>query len=109
MSYSELDSISYESTSEKSYKNFSPNCKSDNSQPLTKEGLELKEEYIKECVENNFKIKDDVSNFNLFNSEYEKSNNTIENQNFSIEKKTELNNESNDVSIKQISDISSLI
>ena len=107
MSYSELDSISYESTSEKSYKNFSPNCKSDNSQPLTKEGLELKEEYIKECVENNFKIKDDVSNFNLFNSEYEKSNNTIENPNFSIEKKTELNNKPNDVSINQISNISS--
>ena len=107
MSYIELDSISYESTSEKSYKNFSPNCKSNNLQRLTEEGLELKEEYIKECVKNNFKIKDDVSNFNLFNSEYEKSNNTIENQNFSIEKKTELNNEPNDVSINQISNISS--
>ena len=107
MSYNELDSISYESTSEKSFKNFSPNCKSDNLQRLTEEGLELKEEYIKECVKNNFKIKDDVSDFNLFNSEYEKSNNTIENQNFSIEKKTELNNEPNDVSINQISGISS--
>ena len=67
--------------------------------------------FIQKIIKNtcNFKIKDDVSNFNLFNSEYEKSNNTIENQNFSIEKKTELNNEPNDVSIKQISDISSLI
>ena len=107
MSYIELDSNSFESTSGKSYKNFSPNCKSDNSQRLTKEGLELKEEYIKECVENNFKIKDDVSNFNLFKSEDEKSNNTIENPNFSKEIKAEPNNGLNNDIINQISDISS--
>ena len=99
MSDNELDQFSTISriiTSDRSEEDFLFNCKNE-PEKLSDEGVEMYNKSLENCVKNNFKMGDDLSECDFLNSEDDYYINIIENQNIFLGKKTERNDEKDDI------------
>ena len=99
MSDNELDQFSTISriiTSDRSEEDFLMNCKIE-PEKLSDEGVEMYNKSLENCVKNNFKMGDDLSECDFLNSEDDYYINIIENQNIFLGKKTERNDEKDDI------------
>ena len=99
MSDNELDQFSTISriiTSDRSEEDFLMNCKNE-PEKLSDEGVEMYNKSLENCVKNNFKMGDDLSECDFLNSEDDYYINIIENQNIFLGKKTERNDEKDDI------------